>query len=764
MASHRRSAQYETSDSLTFIVSQFSSPSTPRKLLSEKKRDVLDPDILWRLKVYPNGNGTAGFLALYVDIPSKHSLPEDWSCSRDITFTLHHPTDPSKSIFKHTSHTFNDEEPDWGYNQVIPISALSQRGFLSNDCIKVTATFRVPETNAEPVAVPAGQTGLTPKPSQTPELTAPKSPAPPGVTPHEFNERDECKVVIEEFSKATCKPVACAWHPFNEDSKFEWRLIVYPRAGPEAVSAYIDVRAKDVNDDKWEQTVSGAIFLDNVDNPDQSIRYSFVKVFKAAKSRKGFPILSLVPILTKEGFLSHDKLVVSATAKIEQTPKTELPKKLPTVVDAIVMEVHGFLSYDGSTPDSCMIVSPWHKLEGLGRWRFTLYPAGTKNNTGKVSAVVAFQPSDELIGTENNWQIRVICEASAVKKNEKQEQVENKEDTDARIAVLDSLHMKVTLDNVISVQKVIEQKNDYLKWDSTFDDDDTLRVRVLFRTCGPSGPKTFVSKQAMDVCMKNVETGIAAVKQALTEADKPLLDNVSQSAVSWDASMRELEEAFKKQMDLLATLGSELEYQDKFDTLNRKLAALKEEEEVCTGKGLPVEELNAKEQEMRSTLKKLLLMQTTGCENNNPVDEVNGTEEKKPQESEPIVIPKSSISVDDVLSRHSLLLANVHGLVEQCERVCALSNTLCHIRSELEQYMKQVEQWIAEQTKKHEEFVVKEKELEAKCKEAERKNKILRGEDAVLKTLTMDEVTRYVDFVMEAVGQVAVAKYLTKKE
>jgi len=149
--SHRKSTQYETADNLSFIVQQFSSPNTPRKLLSDKKRDPLNADVLWRLKVYPNGNGTAGFLALYIDIPSKHNLPDDWSCEREITFTLHHPTDPSKTIFKRTTHTFNDDEPDWGYNQIIPVVALTQRGFLVNDTIKVTATFRpVGETPEEP--------------------------------------------------------------------------------------------------------------------------------------------------------------------------------------------------------------------------------------------------------------------------------------------------------------------------------------------------------------------------------------------------------------------------------------------------------------------------------------------------------------------------------------------------------------------------------------------------------------------------------------
>jgi len=758
--SHKKSSQYETADSLTFIVSQFSSPSTPRKLLSEKKRDVSDPDVLWRLKVYPNGNGTAGFLALYVDIPSKHSLPEDWSCTRDITFTLHHPTDPSKSIFKRTSHTFNDDEPDWGYNQVIPIVALSQRGFLLNDCIKVTATFRVHDGAQSPVSEAAGQPCLTPQspPPQTPELTTPKSPS-LCIVPHEFNEREECRVIVEEFSKSSCKPAACDWHPFADDAKLEWRIVVYPHSGPNTVSAYIDLRSKDVNDNNWEKTVFVELFLDSVSNPAQSVRYPFVKLFTAEKTRKGYPLLSLVPILTKEGFLADDKLCVSATAKLVKTEGEEKkPKKLPPATDAIAMQVHGFLSYDGLAPDSCKIVSPWHKLEGLGRWRFTLFPAGTKNNTGFVSAVVGFQPAADL---SEDWQLRVLCEAYAVKKGEAE-----KDEGDACVAVLDALHLKVPLDKIVSMQKVIDQNESYLRWDPDYEDDDTLQIRVVFRTCEPSGPKTFVAKQTMDLCLKNVETETAAIKESLAKIEKPLMEDVGQAAACWNTSLKEIEEEFKKQMELLASLGSELEYKDKFDNLDRKLASLKEEEEVCTGKGLPVEELLAKEQEMRSTLKKLLLMQTTGCEGNTPNTEAKPSEEKPAVKAEPAqrAITDPSVSVSEVMTRHARLMAAIHSLVEQCERVGALSSTLCTIREGLDHYMKQVEQWISEQTQKHEEFVAKEKELEDKCKEAERKNQILRGDDAVLKTLTMEEVTKYVDFVMEAVGQVAVAKYLTKKE
>jgi len=201
--SHRKSTQYETADNLSFIVQQFSSPNTPRKLLSYKKRDPLNADVLWRLKVYPNGNGTAGFLALYIDIPSKHNLPDDWSCEREITFTLHHPTDPSKTIFKRTTHTFNDDEPDWGYNQIIPVVALSQRGFLQNDTIKVTATFKPVEQEPaievprviEPPVEQVEQKNVRQQ-RQNSELTTPSSPILHDIVIPEFNDKEDCRVII----------------------------------------------------------------------------------------------------------------------------------------------------------------------------------------------------------------------------------------------------------------------------------------------------------------------------------------------------------------------------------------------------------------------------------------------------------------------------------------------------------------------------------------------------------------------------------------
>jgi len=765
MSSHRKSTQYETADSLTFSVPQFSSPNTPRKLLSDKKRDPKNPEILWRLKVYPSGNGTPGFLALYIDIPSKHALPEDWSCSREITFTLHHPTDPNKTIFKRTNHTFNDDEPDWGYNQIIPVIALSQRGFLQNDTIKVTATFRPVDDAPEqaPKEEPVSPIVTTPTEVKAAVKEPPKQPHSPVPV---ISDQDGCKVVISEFSKAGCSPSASEWRPFTPDadsSKFEWRLIVCPRSGAESVSAYIDVRAKDVRNDKWEETVSATIIVDHPKNRNLSLPYSFTKVFKAEKHRKGFPMLSLIPILTKGGFIADDKLSVSATATIVPA-KTEKPKKHVAAIDALQVQVHGFLSYDNASPANCKIVSAWHKLEKLGRWRTAVYPVGTAENAGFVSAVIEFQPGDELKAVED-WSVRVLCLAAVASKPGAKDL---KDDSDACIAVLNAKQMTVTLNKVVAIKTLTERKDDYLNWDPECTDDDTLRLNVMFRTCRPSGPKAYIDELIVDMCLKDVQSGIEALNETVQESLKSLVEPVYSSSRQWNLGMKELEEAYKNQMDALKAFGTVFDHKDKIELLNRKLKAMNEEKDSCMGKGLPVEDLNAKELEMRSTLKKLLLLQTTGGNAGNKdksKEEKVASDENDNEGAEPqnVEVPKWAIDSSEILGHHVALLDKLHILTAQCERTGALTRTLCGFRTEMEKYIGDVQKCISDEATEREELVKKEKSLETEFKDANRECQILRGDNSLLNTLSPEEVTKYVDFVMEAVGQVAVAKYLTKK-
>jgi len=772
MSSHRKSTQYETTDSLTYSVPQFSNPNTPRKLLSDKKRDPKNPDVLWRLKVYPSGNGTPGFLALYIDIPSKHALPDDWSCAREITFTLHHPTDPSKSIFKRTNHVFNDEEPDWGYNQIIPVIALNQRGFLHNDTIKVSATFRpIEETpeeekkedtphkeekKAEQVPFPVAQ----PKTREVKPQEPRKQPTAPV---HQFNDQEDCRVIIEGMSQAGCCQTASEWRPFSPDadkSKFEWRLLVCPHSGAESISAYIDVRPKDVRDEKWEEMVSAAIIIDHPNNPGLSMLYPFTKVFKAAKSRKGFPLLSLMPILAKGGFLDGDKLSVTATAQLV-AEKSEKPKKPAEALDAVQVQVHGLLSYDDTNPTNCKIVSAWRKLEGLGRWRSIVYPVGTAENEGFVSAAVAFQPSEELSAVEN-WSLRVLARATAASRPGAKD---IKDDSDAYISMLNAKQLIVPLGKVIARKTLTDRKEDYLSWDPECPDDDTLRVNVVFRTCGPSGPKNFVNEQLIDMCLKDVEIGVKGITDALKDGLQELVAPVDKLSGEWNTSMKEMDEAFKKQLDVLAKLGTVFDHKDQLDLLNRRLAALNEEKDSCTGKGLPVEDLNAKELEMRSTLKKLLLIQTTGAK---PVEAPKNEEDCESNENaEPdtlsVEVPKSSVDSSEMLDNFVALLDKLRTLLAQCERAGALSRTLCGFREGMEKYMADVQKCIADESNERAELVQKEKSLNAQLKEVARECKILRGDDSLLNSLSPEEVTKYVDFVMEAVGQVAVAKYLTKQ-
>ena len=148
MSTHRKSmVPCETADSVTFEAVVVGA-DVPRKLLSERRRDPAAPELQWRLKVYPGGNGVAGYLALYVEVAARHALPAGWAYARALTFTLHHATDAARAIAKHTTHTFTAAEPDWGYNQVIPVAALAPRGYLAAGAVRITATLR-------PVRAPA---------------------------------------------------------------------------------------------------------------------------------------------------------------------------------------------------------------------------------------------------------------------------------------------------------------------------------------------------------------------------------------------------------------------------------------------------------------------------------------------------------------------------------------------------------------------------------------------------------------------------------
>jgi len=172
---------------------------------------------------------------------------------------------------------------------------------------------------------------------------------------------------------------------------------------------------------------------------------------------------------------------------------------------------------------------------------------------------------------------------------------------------------------------------------------------------------------------------------------------------------------------------------------------------------------------MRSTLKKLLTRQIPGeggkekTPEEGAAKETPKEDEKEDLELKPVEVPKSSVKIEELMAHFVTLVEKTRSLVAFSQRAIVLSENLGEIRVGIERYMADVQHYISEKETERAEFVEKEKALKAKCKETERECKILRGDDELLNSLSPEEVTKYVDFVMEAVGQVAVAKYLTHK-
>jgi len=116
-----------------------------------------------------------------------------------------------------------------------------------------------------------------------------------------------------------------------------------------------------------------------------------------------------------------------------------------------------------------------------------------------------------------------------------------------------------------------------------------------------------------------------------------------------------------------------------------------------------------------------------------------------------------------MLAQNIALVNKLQALISCCERTEAMSRAIAGIRERMVRYMADVQQCITEQEKLRAEFVEKKKSLEKQCKDTEYQCKILRGDEALMNSLSPEEVTKQVDFVMEAIGQLAVAKYLTKQ-
>lgn len=867
MATHRKSvAQYEPADTLTFEAALDSTPP-PRKLLSERRRDPAAPELLWRVKVYPGGNGVAGYLALYIEVPARHALPAGWAYARALTFTLHHPTDAARSIVKHTTHTFTAAEPDWGYNQVIPVPALAQRGYLAAGAVRITATFRPVPAPAAPAALrvhtPPPLAADTPAPApRTPSSPAGPAPLHPGdgddenegggdnndddtavaatalrasyaqeanevgeeQKEQEEQEQEEEEGTVVEVDVGTTEAFcrASAWCAL--DAAHEWRLVVCRSPGAAAVSAYVDVRACDAAAGAWAPlTVAVRVRVPHAPHGTHTAPAAFSACFTPTAPRHGVPLLALLPCD------AHGQLAVrataSATATPEETPRptAEEEEEEEEAVDAQTVEVHGLAAYvctaerEAQTRAGGMrVMSPWRALGLHGRWRLAVHPAGRScGPAGWVAASVAFRPSPALAAVPG-WSLRVLLRANVCgvaqrtregRSDEKEEEEENEEDT--CIAVLEAEHCEVVLDRLVRVRDLVPEGDDE-------DDGSVLAVRAVLATCGAGAPEAFAGARVVAGATAAVRSGLAAV-QAQTSSDStegvvPLVGAVDGTGGALCAGVAALERALARQTAALGRLGTSLDSDERLECLRRRRAALQAEKARCLGGSCTAAELDARESRMRAVLKKLMLLQAhkpsgtlTGgdasecccaAENNTRCShdgdgDANDDEDSAGSGIGRIALVSENKSTDtkcgngngngsnssecegeceanavdaaEVARQCDVLADRLCALGAECRRVGAAAAVLGAARAQLEQLVQAMPGVVAAERAQREACAQTERALAEECAAVERECRLLRGDDTVLEALTPEHVSACVDFIVEAVGQMAVAKYLTQK-
>ena len=819
-------AQCETADSLTFEA-VVDGADVPRKLLSARRRDPAAPDVLWRLKVYPGGNGVAGYLALYAEVAARHALPAGWAHARALSFTLHHPTDPAHAIVKHTTHTFTAAEPDWGYNQVIAVPALAQRGFLAHGAVRITATFR-------PVPAPAPlrvHTPPCPAPGEpAPAPPTPSSPAAPDAlrpgdaddengaasdqTPLEVegtqeDEKEEegkeegavaagAAVVVEveledgAETEAFCR--ASEWWPL--DAGREWRLVVCRDPGAAAVSAYADVRARDAAEGEWP-AVAVAVSMRVRELPATPTAVAapatFVARFSPEAPRHGVPLLALLPPE------AHGRFVVCATA--EPTTEGLYEEREEEEVDAQTVEVQGVASYvctevreaQARGGDVC-VLSPWHALGTLGRWRLAVYPAGrsTAREPGWVAAVVAFRASATLAAVPG-WSLRVLLRAD----------VRGPATTgayDACLAVLDATHSEVALDRLVRVRDLVPADDE--------DDDGVLTVTVVLATCSAGAPTAFAEARLVAAATAAVAKGADGVQTHTESRDSaegvaPLAEALCGAGRALCAGVAGLERALARETEALARTGTSLDSAERLEGLRRRLAALCAERERCVGRGCTAEELDAREHALRALLKKLMCLQAAkssegekesgvgdsddthpvsdcggdaGCDSREFVDDDSGdislvvvenmsaNNESNGGSSNDHDDCGSAGDATEVAAQCEALAGRLCALGAECRRVGAVAGVLGDARARLARLVTAMPGVVAAERAQRAACAQTEQALAAQCAAVERECRLLRGDDAVLgEALAPEHVSACVDFIVEAVGQMAVAKYLTKK-
>lgn len=115
-------------DSGVFILKNFSQIQQTTEVVYSDALHI--NGLMWRLKVYPNGNGVAkgNYLSVFLELLKGHGE----SAKYDYRVEMVHQVDPNQSVLREFASDFETGEC-WGYNRFYHLEQLKSEGFISSE-------------------------------------------------------------------------------------------------------------------------------------------------------------------------------------------------------------------------------------------------------------------------------------------------------------------------------------------------------------------------------------------------------------------------------------------------------------------------------------------------------------------------------------------------------------------------------------------------------------------------------------------------------
>lgn len=127
-------------ESGVFIIKDYSTAKLTSEVLYSSNLEY--SGLIWRLKVYPNGNGVAkgNYLSVFLELVKGYGE----SAKYDYKVEMLNHIDPSRSVLREFSSDFEQGEC-WGYNRFYKIDLLQEEGYLDmEDSLKLNFFVRAP--------------------------------------------------------------------------------------------------------------------------------------------------------------------------------------------------------------------------------------------------------------------------------------------------------------------------------------------------------------------------------------------------------------------------------------------------------------------------------------------------------------------------------------------------------------------------------------------------------------------------------------------